>query len=123
MTIRIITRREIIKSVPSRFMSQYSRYSDDKPLPWTAGVESKREMFERLRALDTDTCTAEDVGAIIGNDSWTSLDCSECGQSCDAVVRIGDEPDYDARWVDVCSDCLGKASEILARALPSDRRE
>jgi len=42
--------------------------------------------------------------------TWTNVPtCDECGQSKDAVVRVGEEPDYESSTAFVCRDCLSEA--------------
>lgn len=50
--------------------------------------------------------------AMDGWPDWTDNRCDECHADRDVLIRIGDEPDYDARWVDLCADCLRKASKL-----------
>ena len=56
-----------------------------------------------------DTASVADVTAIIGNDSWTSLKCDECGKYVDAVVQVGEEPDYESYSAKLCKPCVYKA--------------
>lgn len=115
--IEVIVRRGVIRSAPSRFMEQYGgHYPDDKPLPWKYG-ETKRETFRRLGEINVDTCAPEDIDVIIGNKSWTRLECEVCGETVEVVVRVGEEPDCDSRWVDLCAACLTKAALMLSKAI------
>ena len=65
----------------------------------------------KLVALDTETATAADVAAIIGNESWVRVeDCSDCGAKyLKSVTQLGEEPDYESQTAYVCDDCLRKA--------------
>lgn len=47
-----------------------------------------------------------------GSDSF-GLTCDECGLEVGAIVRFGDEPDYERRWQDLCKDCLQKAISLF----------
>ena len=76
----------------------------------------KERIWEQLKGLDPETATAEEVAAIIGNTSWTRLDCSECGNDDGAVVQLGDEPDYESRTVFVCRACANAAVAMLDEA-------
>ena len=38
--------------------------------------------------------------------------CYECGKN-KALVHIGEEVDYDVRWLTLCRECLEKALAIL----------
>jgi hypothetical protein len=70
-------------------------------------------ILHRLRAIDKDKATAEDVKAIIGNDSWTRIDCDECNQRVSVAVSLGAEPDWDSDTATICVECLGKAIEEI----------
>jgi len=112
-TMRVVTRREIIRSVPARFEMQYGKNRSGKL--WKATV-THGEMIDALNALDTKTCTAEAVDEIIGNKTLTLNECDACGENKDVLLRLGEELDYDVRWWDICGDCLSKASDILSQS-------
>jgi hypothetical protein len=95
-----IYRKDVIKDVPKRWANQYDSNS--------YYGQAKSETTKKLLSLIS-PFTAVEVNEIIGNDSWTKLLCTECNENCESVVRIGDEPEYDARWVDLCDECLEKA--------------
>jgi hypothetical protein len=118
--MRSITLREVIKGVPARFSEQYGRQMDEIAAH-ASPPSTYRDLISRLNALDTETATPEDIAAIIGNPSWAQLECDECGRDREHLVRVGDEPDYDARWQDLCADCLLAAFEMAATK-PSPRR-
>jgi transcription elongation factor Elf1 len=103
MSIAIIRKSDIVREAPARWEQQYSHgnYGADK-----------HEKTALLRSLP-EGFTAEQVNEVIGNSSWTSNKCDECGQDHNFLVRIGEEPDYDARWVDVCLECIGNAVKAL----------
>ena len=109
----VITKRAIIRSVPVRFERQYGH--DRNQPSWKSDL-TRGEMIDALNALDVDTCAAEAVNAIIGNKSWTSNECDACGADCEVLVRIGDEPDYEARWQDLCAECLSDAAALATTA-------
>lgn len=95
-----ISKRDIIKAVATQWREQCKNHSTN---------EHKIIVGVKLAALNTDTCTAEDVNAIMGNTSWTELKCDECKQDVDDVIQLGDEPGYDSATVCVCYECLTKA--------------
>ncbi len=75
----------------------------------------KAEIGRRLDALEANA-TAKEVEDIIGNDTWTTLDCDECKRKVAAVVEIGDpsRDSYERR--DVCKKCLRTALRLMSRA-------
>ena len=103
MTISLLRKSEICQSVPMRWATQYSSYPEQD---W------KSRVTRELAALCFDERTPARINAIIGNDSWTTNKCDECEKDYDVLVRIGDEPDYDARRLDICHDCLSKAADM-----------
>lgn len=113
----VITRRDIIRQVPAQFERQYGHA---RAISSWKGNVTHGEMIDALNALDTETCTAEAVNEIIGNKSWTDNECDVCGENKDALLRMGDEPDYEAHWWDICGDCLSKASDFLSQS-PKDQ--
>jgi hypothetical protein len=46
------------------------------------------------------------------------MTCDACGKDVDAIMRIGDEPDYEARYIDLCVDCLSHAAAIKVEPKP-----
>ena len=101
ITPYIVTERELIKSVVSRWDKQYGskRWGDDKLL-----------ILERLRQLDLDTASADEINSIIGNSSWTTERCSQCGGYNLPVVVVGEVPDYESSTATLCRQCFDKAA-------------
>ena len=109
--MRIVTKREKIRSVRGLWNSQYSSYTRGHIL---YGGRCVGEIEDALARLDLDVCADTDIDAAIGTKGWGSLVCDECHADTDALVRIGDEPDYDMRWQDLCAACVGKAAQMLS---------
>jgi len=105
MTITVIHLRDIIRALPDRWDEQY---------PKNRATADKLAIGKHLRVLDLEKATPADIERVIGNGSWTSMRCHECQQDQSPLVRIGEEPDCDANWVDVCPECLEKAVHALA---------
>lgn len=53
------------------------------------------------------------VNEIIGNESWTRCSCSECGGDVDAVVQLGESPDYESRTAWICKQCVKLALDAF----------
>lgn len=99
--MRLITIRDQIRAVPTRWRRQYQYYPPES---------DKAEIGRKLDALDLETVSVAEIDRIIGNDSWTELKCDECEKKVDVLVRLGnDEPDYDAHLFDICAGCLRTA--------------
>ena len=93
--MRLITADEKALTVPSEWMARYRN-------PLTEDWHSDRheaiyEKLVRLRPLDAGT-----VVAIIGNDSWTHVDCGSCGMRVNAWFRIPN----DGNPVNLCCKCV-----------------
>lgn len=56
--------------------------------------------------------TEEHIKRIIGNNSWTSNVCHECGNDSEIIIQLGEEPDYDSATVKICQECLKKALSL-----------
>lgn len=105
--MKLIHRKDIIASALDRWAEQYDTY----------GRPDKKVITQKLFALrDAGNLTAETITAAIGNNSWTSNTCDECNRDCETLVHIGDEPDYDLKWQDLCVDCLKAAVSMIAGA-------
>jgi len=97
--MELITRQTLAAEAADRWVAQYQGDREGK----AAAIRSLGE------APDPDA-----VDAIIGNGSWTSVpECNECKTDVEAVVRIGDEPDYESSTAWVCEDCLKKALALI----------
>jgi len=72
------------------------------------------EVARRLDALG-ESPHPDDVDRVVGNPSWTEvLKCDECGrENLPAVVRVGEEPAYDASYCYLCGMCLIHALNLL----------
>lgn len=70
-------------------------------------------VVDRLQLLDVETCSKEDVNEAIGNKSWTILSCDHCKQEVDAIVTVGEIPDYESSTACICKECARKALEAF----------
>ena len=108
MAMRLILKSDIVAAAPQRWADAYRGYETR----WRGGTD-KQETTKALAALPPGF-TAEQVNQIIGNNSWTENKCDECDMDAPVLVRIGDAPDYDARWMDLCPNCIRRAAETAA---------
>lgn len=72
------------------------------------------EIYDNLVKLG-DSPTADDINHIIGNSSWTSINCDVCGRDKQDVVELGQEADYEATPAYVCYDCAKKVVAMFGR--------
>lgn len=106
MTIRIRTKRDVIKSVLIRYENQYSM--KDKGYRLFDG-RSPIEVARQLRLLDLENCAASDVDDVLRTDGWTANKCEECQTDNDRIVFIGSGEDS----IGVCKDCLLIAIDVI----------
>lgn len=111
MTMKLIHRRDVIKGVRERFRAQYANYS--RSHRFQADKPSIREILTNLDTLDTSTCTPEEVIAAMGGLNWIGHECDECGQTFETLIVVGEEPDYEARYQDLCKGCVTKALALF----------
>lgn len=108
--MKIITKESKIASVADRWKKQYSH--GDK---WDTYLHSRgrtaREIWKQLKSLRPGS-SEDDIQEIIGNRSWTSIECDECGMECDLVVRLGRDLDYAEHTAEICIPCLERARQI-----------
>lgn len=106
--MRVIRQRDMIRGVRARWRKQYP--DDSRQL---AGGLTGGEILARLSKLDLETCSAADVEEIIGNDSWTTHICDECGQTVADAVIIGRHSDSS---VQVCLPCIDRAAALARKS-------
>ena len=109
--MKIVTLREIIKGVPQAWKNQFFNYEKNEwrknPLLGDVGAT-----YESLMALNTDTCSAEEMNSFLNFD-WAGLSCDECEQRVDVVVQVGEKECLDSRTANLCFDCLKKATKLM----------
>lgn len=98
-----ISQRSLIREVCNRWKRQYE--------PFTGVSRDKFVIYEKLKTLDLDTCSAEDVAAAIGNSSWTRIKCAECNNEVDWVLQVGEPPDYESATANLCRDCVREVAK------------
>lgn len=113
--MKLITQRQLIQMVAARWRQQYEPFKNETPSfsvrKGLAEQRTKRQIAEELDALNGDTATPAEVVAIIGNNSWTRLECDECkNDEVDAVLRVGAKPDYESSPARLCKQCVEKAA-------------
>ena len=106
----IVTKQGKIKDLVKTFFATYTQYGADK---CTNAPFYTRERYNRMITLDPETCTVSEFDKALGTTNWTKNCCTECGKDFDALIHIGDEPDYEARYVRVCKGCIAGAVELV----------
>lgn len=109
--MRVVSRKGLAEIAAKRWKNQY--YSRGA---WGRGrimsLGEPEAIYEGLVALG-DNPDPDDVDRIIGNKSWTYVCCNECNKSCESVIELGQEPDYESSTAHVCKACLKAAVKLL----------
>lgn len=99
-----ITERDRIMQVCKRWLAQY---------PIGSSNPEFIAIYHKLLQVDLRTCTGTDIANIIGNDSWTRMQCSECGLSVNWVLVVGEAPHYESNTAYLCKECLKRAAQYI----------
>ncbi len=102
--MKVITKNDLLKELPSRYRKQYP---DGRVL--STGIDTQA-VYDKL--INDESLTTEKAAEIIGNDSWTRLQCYECNENKDEVILFG-KIDYDEAYYIACENCLTKAINKL----------
>jgi len=100
-TISAVSTRDIAK----RWRNQYQK--EDGTWKEMLSGDSK-VIYDALRALGP-MPKIEDVNAVIGNKSWTTLTCDGCEESVEVGVC------FDENFL-LCKECLQEALQVLEAA-------
>jgi len=111
--MELIHKRDVIRAVRDRWLDSYKHYGPEHEIGPRDRKRPVGVTRKALAALDLETCTAADVDAAIGVEGWADNKCDDCDGDFPVLVRVGQAPGYDARWWEMCPDCLGKASALL----------
>ena len=101
--MKLISIRSQIKEVADRWKESYLGHT------WMG--QNKKEIFDKLKKLDPETATKEDVASIVGNYSWAKeKQCYECGEYFETVIELGETPpNYESYTTYLCLGCVKKA--------------
>lgn len=109
------TAGSVLRSVADKWKEQYckqfggwSKHHADK---------AREETYHQLVRCLANGGTAEEVTAIIGNDSWSTLTCDICREKVTGLACFG-EP-YES-YSEVCLSCLSVMHRLLLRAEMDD---
>lgn len=114
--MQLIYRRDVIRNVRKMWADQYAHYDENHKFPAFGDNRgfTVKAIRDALARLDLENCDPQDVNEAIGTTGWADCRCDECDENYEVLVRIGQEPDYDARWQDLCGHCLSRAIAMLA---------
>ncbi|HEV2178390.1 MAG TPA: hypothetical protein VGW33_14485 [Terriglobia bacterium] len=94
-------------TIRSQIREVYKRWKDQYAGDYWATDKEKMEILAKLRQLPKDTATADQVKAIIGNESWAcEQECDECEKRYPMVIEFGERRECTVR---ICLSCLKSA--------------
>ena len=101
--MKVITKREALLNVARRWRQQY---------PTNIADATKVEIGEKLLAMPIGSITEAAINAVIGNDSWTKLECDECEKDSGALVVF----EAGERFINICEPCIRRGQRQLEGA-------
>lgn len=110
--MKLITRESLAAGVVAKWRKQYANSLD---MRWRDGP-TKGETLTVLEAMG-DHPNPDEVDRVIGNTSWTDIDCDDCGDTrLPSAMQVGEEPSYESSTATLCFECLRAA---VARIPPT----
>ncbi len=108
--MKLIRQRDVIREVVDAFGRTFAQHMDHADI--FPDGETPRVKLGRLMKLDLETCSPNDVIAIVGNDSWTRVECDECTMENRAMhPRLDAVAEFSRgeKSVRVCANCVEAA--------------
>lgn len=99
-----LTLRSHIQAVAGRWENQYENRLLE---PLTEGA-LPQDTLNKLRALDLDTCSAEDVTDIV-SPGWIAHVCVECEKHAPSGIMFAEDRELEGF---ICDACLDAASRL-----------
>ena len=107
--MKLITIRTQIRELPARLEAEWHR-PDGSWRRILQDIPDTQKIYETISALDLERATQDDIEKAMGFAGWIyDPKCHECGLNFDAVVQLGEEPDYESHTADICIECLQTA--------------
>lgn len=111
--MKTLTREKHIASVPSRWKKQYG-YGH-----WL----NHKDKQDIQNKLDKTLPCKEEFDKIIGNSSWTSLECNSCGKDVEIVVFVKSRGSEEYGESAFCKECLERYLKIINQDARSGQGE
>lgn len=96
--MEVITTRGLIKGIVKAFCENWRLFRYRNP----------QVILEKLKSLDLETASAEDINNITANTAWTDIVCNVCDRKVDRAIRwdIEMENGMSIFRMSVCQPCL-----------------
>lgn len=109
MDFEVLTKREVIQGVPERWKQQYFGLDGWR----STRADNREDTYHALKALDLASCTEADIEAVIGNRSWTRLECDGCEREVDKICFLRSHSQNEYGSCSYCKDCLAGALKAI----------
>ncbi len=114
MAIKVVTPRDLILTAADRWYKQFSAAIENPTEDFILySTDNKKTIYYKLKALNKETATAEDVEAIIGNKSWSWPACNVCFGLTKATICFDlDEEES----IQICKYCFLNVQKIAVES-------
>lgn len=103
----IVSELGLAQAAPQRWAAQYSGWERDS---------EHHRIGRKLAALPKAERTPARIAEVIGNDSWSVVECDQCGKRVPVAVTVGRSPYYETSTATICEPCLRRALALLEGA-------
>jgi hypothetical protein len=110
MPAYIESRQRLANMVAERWLKAYLK--DDQWMHIKSG--NSQDKYIKLKELG-DNPDPDEVDKIIGNESWTRVQCDNCNGKFETAVWIGEKLYYESRTALVCLQCLNDAIDLYVK--------
>ena len=105
-----VSRQQNANTAYERWINQFNL--ENKKSKWY-------KQAQELKALGKNP-NPDDVDRIIGNSSWTHVNCDICEQKKSHGIRMGPYYSYEQNPILVCNDCLVRAHEEIKKFVDNE---
>jgi len=109
--MNVTTREDMARGAADRFFVQYG------PKFGVYEFGDSRKAYDALIALGDNPSVSAVEEVCKG---WTMLTCNECRRYVDAVVQVGEVPDYESDTASICQSCAHRARTLIDAVAASD---
>lgn len=104
--MKLFTKKEVLDNL----LERYTKWIGDKHRTFRCGRNSA-DVIKQLS--EEDNLTQERAQEIVGDTYSLELICDECGKDSSALIRLGEQPDYESRTASICQKCLANAQNKM----------
>ncbi len=101
------TRQDLANAAAARFCEMYNKSLEQS---FFLSKKTRKQIYDEMMALGM-TPKPEEINTIVGNDSWTTLTCSHCGEEVGRIVCI--DVTYGEYSTHICEPCVDKMKALF----------